>query len=48
MFFQIFKMAGQVSVGHIQQVFQCVKIQVVVDYQGGHYPQPDLVLECFV
>ena len=41
-------MAGQVSVGDFQQVFQGIEIHPVVHHEYRHDPQPDPAFEYFI
>ena len=47
-FFQGFQMRGEVTVGELQQFFQFVKTQGIVDHEHGHKPKPDLAFKYLV
>ena len=46
--FQIAQMGCQIAVGYVQQFFQGIKIQVIIDHQGRHQCKPYFIFKCFI
>ena len=45
--FKRFQMAGEVSVGQVEQLLQCIKIKRVVHHECRHDSKPDAAIEYF-
>ena len=42
------QMGCQIAVGYVQQFFQGIKIQVIIDHQGRHQCKPYFIFKCFI
>ena len=47
-FFKGSNMAGDVAVGHLEQLFKRVKVDTLINQQNRHDTQPNSALKCFV
>jgi len=48
LFFEGFKMAGEVTVGELQQVFQFFEVHSRAGCQCSHQAEPNAAIECLV
>ena len=46
--FQGFQVAGQISVGQFEELFQCIEIKRVVHHERRHNSKPDAAFKYFL